>query len=592
MLQEIHIQNYAVIESLTVEFHPGFNVLTGETGSGKSILVDALDLALGGRASPDVIRTGADRATVTVVFRSETVAAAAGGKARRGGSEPATAPWFDWLERYGVGGETSSEIILRREIQSSGRSRLLVNDEPVTLASARELAPLLVEIHGQGEHAALLERDAQLDLLDAFAGTEERLAEVRRLFSERRKLDREWTDLTQSEQERLRTLDLLRFQVDELTKANLERGEDDRLESERGVLRNIEKVRSAAASAYAALHEDEGSALERLAAVDRALDELGRYDRALDSHREPAAAARAALDDLARALGDYLAGLEADPGRLEDIEERLALLDRLKRKYGGTLNEVLAFAERAREDLGRLEHVDERREQVRGQLAAASAAYLKAARLLSRDRRAAAGRLSAEVCKELSQLGMEKARFEVQFDEPSEASNVQAELSASAGGPKGIDRIAFMVSPNPGEDLKALDRVASGGEISRLMLALKTVVAGNADTAFGTARTLVFDEVDTGIGGRVADSVGERLKRLARENQVLSVTHLPQIACFADHHYSVEKQERAGRTFATVQCLKTAEERAEELARMLSGRRITEAVLEHATAMLKQGSRR
>jgi len=348
---------------------------------------------------------------------------------------------------------------------------------------------------------------------------------------------------------------------------------------------------SAAASAYAALYEDEGSALERLAAVDRALNELVRYDPALDSHREPAIAARVALDDLARALGDYLGRLEADPERLDAVEERLALLDRLKRKYGGTTNEILAFAARAREDLARLEHSDERREEVGRQLASASEAYLKVAAALSRDRRAAASRLSGEVGKELSHLGMDKARFEVGFEDVDNASDAATE-SPEAGGPKGIDRITFLVSPNPGEELRPLDRVASGGEISRLMLALKTVIAASAGNADDRVRTLVFDEVDAGIGGRAAEAVGERLKRLARENQVLSVTHLPQIACFADHHYSVEKVERAGRTFASVQYLATERERATELARMLSGRRITEAVLEHATAMLKQGSRR
>ena len=587
MLQEIHIRNYAVIENLTVEFHPGLNVLTGETGSGKSVLVDALDLALGGRASPDVIRTGADRATVTVVFRAEAVS----GSARKDGVGMPP-PWFEWLERYGLGGETEGEIILRREIQAGGRSRLLVNDQPVTLAAAKELAPLLVEVHGQGEHASLLVREAQLDLLDTFASTGEHLAAVRALFTQLQELEREWTELNQSEQERLRVLDLLRFQVDELTNAGLAPGEDERLDAERAVLRNLDKVRLAAASAYAALYEDEGSALERLAAVDRALDELARYDPALESHREPGVAARAALDDLARALGDYLGRLEVDPARLDEVEERLALLDRLKRKYGGTVHEILAFAARAREDLARLEHTDERREEVRRQLATAGEAYHKAAAALSRDRRAAASRLSGEVRKELSHLGMDKARFEIEFEDVGAVSGAATETPEAVGGPKGIDRITFLVSPNPGEELRPLDRVASGGEISRLMLALKTVIAARASNANARVRTLIFDEVDAGIGGRAAEVVGERLKRLARENQVLSVTHLPQIACFADHHYSVEKVERAGRTFTSVQYLATERERATELARMLSGRRITEAVLEHATAMLKQGSRR
>jgi DNA repair protein RecN (Recombination protein N) len=586
MLQEIHIRNYAVIENLTVEFHSGLNVLTGETGSGKSVLVDALDLALGGRASSDVIRTGADRATITAVFRAE-----AAGSQREGGVGMPP-PWFEWLERYGVGGETEGEIMLRREIQAGGRSRLLVNDQPVTLAAAKELTPLLVEVHGQGEHTSLLHREGQLDLLDAYARTGDRLAAVLNLFSQRRELEREWSELNQSEQERLRVLDLLRFQVEELTSVGLAPGDDERLEAERAVLRNLDKVRLAAASAYAALYEDEGSALERLAVVDRALDDLARFDPALQSRREPVVAARAALDDLARALGDYLGRLEADPARLDEVEGRLALVDRLKRKYGGTVQEILAFAARAREDLASLERTDERREEVRRQLAATDAAYQKAAGVLSRDRRAAASRLSSELRKELSHLGMEKARFEIEFEDVGAASSSAPDPLKNVGGPKGIDRITFLVSPNPGEELRPLDRIVSGGETSRLMLALKTVIAANADNGNDRVRTVVFDEVDAGIGGRVADSVGERLKRLSRDNQVLSVTHLPQIACFADHHYSVEKIERGGRTFASVHYLATERDRATELARMLSGRRITEAVLEHATAMLKQGSRR
>jgi DNA repair protein RecN (Recombination protein N) len=599
MLQEIHIQNYAVIDSLRVEFHPGLNVLTGETGSGKSIVVDALALALGGRASPDVIRTSAERATVTAVFRTE---GRSGTGSRRGKA------WSEWAGLYGIRTD-DSEIMLRREIQSGGRSRLLVNDQPVTLAAARELAPQLVEVHGQSEHAQLLLREAQLDLLDAYTGAGDRLAEVLSLHAKRRDLEREWTSLNQTEQERLRALDLLRFQTDELSRACLEPGEDERLESERAVLRNLEKVRAAASNAYAALYEEEVSALARLAAVERALDDLERYDRALFSHREPLAAARAALDDLARSLGDYLGRLEADPHRLEEIEDRLALVDRLKRKYGGTVNEVLAFAARSREELARLEHADERREEVQRALQAAREAYHQAATLLSEERRTAAADLARDLHRELAQLGMEKARFEVRFEEGPGPTHVDPRLRGGdiegsaapggnvesgepAGGPKGFDRIVFLISPNPGEDLRPLDRVASGGEISRSMLALKTVIAGTASSGprRAAARTLVFDEVDAGIGGHVAECVGERLKRLARQSQVLCVTHLPQIACFADHHYSVEKVERGGRTFASVQYLATADERAAELARMLSGRRITPAVLEHAAAMLKQGA--
>jgi DNA repair protein RecN (Recombination protein N) len=579
MLREIHIQNYAVIESLRVDFHQGFNVLTGETGSGKSIVVDALALALGGRASPDVVRTGADRATVTAVFRAEV---------HRGNNHRSRGlPWATWLDRYGIGGAADGEIMLRREIQAGGRSRLLVNDEPVTLAAAKDLASLLVEVHGQGEHGALLLREAQLDLLDAFAHTGERLTKVGALYDLWRELEHEWSSLNQSEQERLHALDLLRFQVEELSQARLEPGEDERLESERAVLRNLEKVRSAAGTAQEALYEDEGSALARLAAVNRALDDLARYDRALESNRESFGAARAALEDISRALSDYIAGLEVEPGRLDEVEDRLALLSRLKRKYGSTVDDMLAFAEHARLELSQLERADERRDEVRRLLEQAREAYERAAGALSLERRQAAGHLASEVHRELAQLGMEKVRFEVRFEDAS--TGAEREPNSSAGGAKGLDRITFLVSSNPGEEVRHLDRVASGGELSRLMLALKTVIA--APTAGGNpvSRTLVFDEVDVGIGGRVAECVGERLKRLSKHNQVLCVTHLPQIACFADHHYSVEKIERGGRTFAEVQYLSAQQERAAELARMLSGRKVSEAVLEHAAAMLRQG---
>jgi DNA repair protein RecN (Recombination protein N) len=578
MLREIHIQNYAVIESLEVEFHPGLNVLTGETGSGKSILVDALTLALGGRASPEVIRSGADRAAVTAVFQANC---------NSGGP-----PWKSWLDRYDLGGLGEDEIILRREIQSSGRSRLLVNDEPVTVAAARELVPLLVEVHGQGEHMALTTREAQLDLLDAFSRTGTRLAEVRGLYSTRRGLDEEWSRLNQSEQQRMHALDLLRFQVSELDGAGLEPGEDEQMERERSVLRNLERVRTAAAAAHAAIYEDEGSALARLGAVERALDELERYDNTFESHREPLGGARSALDDLARALGDYLGRLEADPARLDAIEDRLALIDRLKRKYGGTLDEILAFAARARDELASLEHVDERREAVRRERESAGEAYRKAAETLSRERRAAGSRLSRDVQRELAQLGMEKARFEVEFGPLGADPDLHSDNPEVAGGPAGIDRITFLVSANPGEELRPLDRVASGGEVSRLMLALRTVLAAAAEKRDGANRTLVFDEIDSGIGGQVADCVGDRLKRLAHDSQVLCVTHLAQIASVADHHYSVEKSERNGRTFASVQYLDTERGRTQELARMLSGRHVTGAGLEHAAALLKRSSRR
>ena len=570
MLHEIHIQNYAVIEKLALEFRAGLNLLTGETGSGKSILVDALGLALGGRASPDVIRTGEERAVVTAVFRSDAASSKTG-------------PWVKWFDEVGL--EGGDEIILRREIHSNGRSRLLVNDQPVTVATVRALAGMLVEIHGQSEHVQLLAREAQLDLLDQFADSAALLEKVGEFFARLRELDREVADLSQSEQDRLRKVDLLTFQVRELKQANLEIGEDARLEQEKSVLSNLERIRAAASSAYNLLYEDEESATARVVAVARAMDELSRYDASFNSHLEPLDSARATFDDLAISLRDYLGRLDANPHRLEEVEDRLALLDRLKRKYGKTIEETISYLQSAERQLQDLEHADERHAEAERERAKAVADYRKAARQLSERRREAAQKMIRLVREELAQVGMEKTRFEIHFET----------LPDDRATALGTDEVEFRISPNPGEELRPLEKIASGGELSRLMLALKTVV-GRSRSKNGkekgrrTAPTFVFDEVDAGIGGRVAESVGQRLRRLARDTQVLCVTHLAQIACFADHHYFVEKTERGGRTITSVEYLAGGEERTAELARMLSGSHVTEAAIKHAQAMLQQAS--
>lgn len=573
MLDEIHIQNYAVIENLTLELHPGLNLLSGETGSGKSILVDALGLALGGRASADLIRTGHDRATVSAVFQAEGLP-----------------PWRDWLEECGLAGQDEPEIILRREIHASGKSRLTVNDQPVTVSAVKVLARSLLEVHGQSEHVALLAREAQLELLDRFAGVETIFEKVRELFAQRRELEREMESLSQNERERLRTIDLLSFQAQELERAQLQPGEDARLQDERRVLGNLEKVRGAVATAFGQLYEEEGSACSKVATATRALEELRRYDGGFEPYLETVSGVRATLEDLAFFLRDYLGKLEANPSRLEELEDRLALIDRLKRKYGKTIEEILAYLAQTRQQLSKLEHLDERRGELRHELERAVAEYQKMAQRLSEHRRAAARGLEKQVCDELAQLGMERTRFEVRFEAPLPGNQHQE----ARGGSRGIDEIEFRLSPNPGEETRPLEKIASGGELSRLMLALKTLVgrgrAVQAEGRLAQPQTFVFDEVDAGIGGRVAGCVGQRLKRLARDAQVLCVTHLPQIACFADHHFHVEKCERAGRTTTAVKYLASQKERAQELARMLSGSQITDAVLKHASAMLKQAA--
>lgn len=595
MLREIHINNYAVIERLSVEFRPGLNLLTGETGSGKSILVDALGLVLGGRTSPEVIRTGQDRASVTAVFQMEGAGS-----------------WTRWLQQYGLEGNEEREILLRREIQSGGKSRLLVNDQPATLSAVRNLARSLVDVHGQNEHVALLDRNVQLDLLDQFAGSQEWLGQVGRLFTRRRELEREIDELTRNEQERFRTVDVLRYQTEEIDRAHLDPGEDARLEDEKRALANVERLRAVVASGLSNLYEDEGSACARLSSVSKSLEELRRYDASAAPHIEPLASARAALEDLTAYFRGYLDKLEADPGRLEEVETRLAQLERMKRKYGVSIEEILSFRERTAEQLTKLENAGERHAGLAAELENACTEYARAAEALSKKRRQAASSLEKSVRQELAQLGMEKARFEVCFLG-----------QCGPGGPSGTDEIELRISPNAGEELRPLAKIASGGELSRLMLALKTVVsegfsegpelrrnggaakqaplAGDARArtrprerriaGFNGNRTFIFDEVDAGIGGRVAECVGLRLKRLSRSAQVLCVTHLPQIACFADHHFYVEKIERGGRTLTQVRPLSAEKDRAAELARMLSGSQITNDVLRHAETMLKQASR-
>ena len=571
MLQEIHIQNYAVIDDLTVEFRPGLNLLSGETGSGKSIVVDALALALGGRAATDLIRTGCDRATVTAVFRS-----------------PVQPAWKHWLEEYGLAGSDEPEIIFRRVIHSNGRSRLLVNDQPVTLAAVKVLAGLLVEVHGQNEQVSLFSPESQLELLDRFTGADELRGQVGELYARRRQLETEAESLNQNEQDRLRTIDLLSFQLRELEQAELEPGEDARLEEEKHVLAHREKIQAAASAAYGALYEDENSACERVSISARALEELRSYDSSFETHVASLREAKAQLEDVALTLRDYVKNLDASPHRLEEVEDRLALLDRVKRKYGKTIEEALAYQEQVRQQLSGLERSDERREELARELKQAAGKYRGAAEQLSQRRREAAERLGKLVRKELADLSMEKTRFVVHFETPPAAG-------PAAGGPNGIDSIEFLISPNPGEELRALGKIASGGELSRIMLALKTVL-GTARLSQGATGkktmnpTFIFDEVDAGIGGRVAERVGQRLKRLAEAAQVICVTHLAQIACFADHHYYVEKFERGGRSHTQVEYLAGEKERAGELARMLSGTRVTDAVLKHAAAMLKQAS--
>ena len=550
MLVELVVENYAVVDRLRVRFHPGLNLLTGETGSGKSLVVDALGLLLGGRASTDMIRTGEARARVAGIFEIQERGAVG-----------------RLLETAGLGME-DGELLIEREILSSGKSRAYLDSRPVSVSLLKDLAPYLGDIHGQHDQQLLFSADAQRGMLDAFAGNTALVCALEEIHGRWRTAGGELEAVEKSEQERLRLLDLWTFQRGEIEGAALAAGEDASLEIERRVLQNLGRLQETAGAAYEALYESPESAMARVRLSAKRVEELCRIDPALAGVRDNLQAANLALEEASYGLRDYLSGLEANPGRLEEVETRLAAIRNLKRKYGESVELVLAFLDEVRARIDAVEHTGERLESLRRQQRALAEEYEARASALSARRRQAAPKLQKKVEAELATLGMERSVFRIEI----------APAPWSAGG---VDAVAFLISPNPGEEPRPLEKVASGGEISRVALALKTCLTAPKD-----GRTLVFDEVDAGVGGSAAEGVGRRLKRLAASTQVLCVTHLPQIACFADHHFSVEKRETKGRTAAHVEELDGAA-RVREVGRMLSGQRLTDEALRHAEQLIR-----
>ncbi len=555
MLLELRVENYAVIDNVAVEFGPGLNLLTGETGAGKSILIDALALLLGEKASAEMVRHGAEKAVVSAVFEVEGKRAAA------------------ILQEHGIDCE-NSELILRREIGAKGR--VFINSQPATVAVLKELAPELASVHAQSESIVSFDAASRLELLDAFAGADTAAAEAP--YAKWREIQQRISELERNEQDRLRLVDLWSFQKKEIESARLEPGEDERLESEKRVLANAEKIHGAAMAAYDALYESDGSAASSMRTAARQVEELARYDPRFQETVAALESARATVEDVGATLRDYAGGIDASPQRLAVIEDRLALLDRLKRKYGQTLDEVIAFGAEAARKLNDVENRDEALKGLRQELARAAGEYLAAARALSKKRSEAAKKLEKLVEGEINELAM-KARFRVEITGSDEEGN---------WGATGFDQVAYLIATNPGEPLHAVEQIASGGELSRVLLALKATVesATGGRARRQVQRTLVFDEIDNGIGGRAAEAVGKKLKSLARSHQVLCITHLPQIAAFADLHHLIQKRESQGRVKTSVRRL-TPEERTEELARMLSGAKLTETSRKHAEQLLK-----
>jgi len=551
VLHELVVEDYAVVDRLRVRFHTGLNLLTGETGSGKSIVVDALGLLLGGRASADMIRSGRERARVSGVFEIGSAAARV-------------------LEQAGFDA-AEVELLLDREIQASGKSRVYINHRPASVALLKELAPHLGDIHGQHDQQLLFEASAQLSMLDSFAQVAVERAKVRELYAAWRRVTSEIAELESADREKLRMLDLWQFQRSEIEGAGLRSGEDVELEAERRVQQNAGRLLETAGAAFDALYESPDSALSVVKSTARKLDDLAKIDGQMGAIRQSLEPALIAIQDVSYSLRDYLGQVEANPARLEEIETRLAALDKLKRKYGGSVDGILLFLEDVARKIAEVETAGERLENLQRERKKLAADYEQAAEDLTARRKAAALQLAARVEDELKPLAMERAVFRIQIE-------------AAAWSETGTDRVAFLVSPNAGEEPRPLDRVASGGELSRIALALKTCLVGPKPDKEAAPRTLVFDEIDSGIGGSAAEGVARRLKALAAENQVLCVTHLAQIACFAEHHYRVGKFERDGRTVAELEELDNAGS-TEEIGRMLSGQKLTPEALRHAAEL-------
>jgi DNA repair protein RecN (Recombination protein N) len=550
MLRELRVRDLAVIENVAVPFQAGLNVLTGETGAGKSILIDAVLLLRGARAQADVIRSEAESALVEGVFAVDPGSAAA-----------------EVLNHSGLSTE-NQEIVVRRELTRAGRHRAFVNDSPVTVALLERLGDHLVEVHGQHEHQRLSEPARQLEILDRFAGAEGVGSRVATLYAKHRAACDELEHVRAAERDRAQREDLLRFQVSELEAARLRPGEEAELRAERRRLQYAERLLAGLGEAEAQLDDERDSALSRIGRAARILRDLGRLDASFAAPAEPLDAAAVLLDEALRALRTLRHEAAAEPDRLEEVEERLEVIARLRRKYGESEDTMLAFQKAAAAELERLAHHEEivaEGERLQGQLQAELEAT---ANELAERRAAAARRLQARVEREIRALGIERGLFRIALE------------PLGAVSARGSDRAEFRLSANPGEEPRALARVASGGELSRTMLALLAVLA-----AADEVPTVIFDEVDAGIGGQTAGVVGDRLATVAEQRQVLCVTHLAQIAARAGHHLRVAKIVHGGRARATIEPL-AARERVSELARMLGGE--TKAALSHARELLAE----
>lgn len=549
MLSLLHIENIALIEQADISFDQGFNILTGETGAGKSIVIDAISAILGERAYRDMIRTGAQKASVRAVFTG--------------------VPKLSWFEENGV--DYDEETIIQREIYLDGKNVCRVNGTLVTVAILRKLGIRLINIHGQHDSASLFDENSHLSFLDAFAENSALQADYREKYDALQVLRREIDHLSLDEGEKLRKMEMLRYQIEEISKANLTAGEDDTLECRRKLLQSAEKIRSGMEEAVASLQGDEDSdgAVELVYRAERALGKIARFDDSIAALHEAVQEVIYQLQDAAERVRDSRDELAYSADELEDIEARLDVIHKLRRKYGASCADILEYLEKAKQELDEIEFADDHIERLKVKCEKAEKDAWKAALALRQSRQAASKVLADRILEELTQLDMPRVQFSCNFTE--------LELCTT-----GADAVAFYMSANSGEAMKPMSKVASGGELARIMLAMKNVLAEQDEVA-----TLIFDEVDTGVSGRAAQKVAIKLRSIARTKQVLCVTHLPQLAALADTHLLIAKSEHNGRTFTTVTPL-DREGRKQELARIIGGANITETTLRSAEEMLLQ----
>lgn len=567
MLQEVYVKNLALIEEIKLEFDPSFNVMTGETGAGKSIIIDALSLALGGRFSSEMIRTGAESTLVEVSFLTK--------------NRPGLAAY---LEELGVSSEADSTLVIQREVGASGKNRCRVNGQLVTVLALAKIGEFLLDIHGQHEHQTLLYPEKQLELLDCYCGASclNLRENFRKLHKEWRLLDKEYRDLQQNEFDLARKMELLQFQIDDISQAKLIIGEDEDLLKERALLGSSEKLYEAATQSYQALYDNSSgqAAVELMVNAGKALEQAAAIDPKLEPVLNALREAACQAEEVAREIRGYQEQVQFDPERLSIIEERLDEISHLKRKYGANVGEILLYAERCSQELAGISNREERSKQLEAELESRAIQLGELAGELSKIRRSGADKLEAAIVDQLKDLNMVNTQFKINLTQVEAENGIPLAGKMVAADEDGIDKIEFLVAPNPGESLKPMIKIASGGELSRIMLALKSILAELDETP-----TMVFDEIDVGIGGRTAQAVAEKLLLIGQSRQVICVTHLPQIASLAQRHFYIEKRVIGARTAVSVHEM-TMDERIEELARMLGGAQVTDTTRQHAREML------